>query len=103
MLSSCIPTKIDWTNVEDLKDPDEVLLPSGDLVLIVLCKDETEDRPPFTPLGDPPLNLGQGPTIEISVSGSLDACIAGLAHAVRVPIALRTCWLRSPDPLPFNL
>jgi hypothetical protein len=89
------------THVEDLKDPDQVLLPSRNFVLIVLGEEESEDRIPFTPLDDLPLHLCQGSAIETSVSGSLGARIA--THAFRVPIASRTDWLSSSDRLPFNL
>ena len=71
MLSSRIPSRVNRAHVEDLKDPDEILLPSRDLILVVLGEDESEDRPPFTPFCDPPLNLRQGPTIERSVNGLL--------------------------------
>ena len=91
MLDSWIPSRNSRTYSEDLKYPDEVLLPTRDLILIVLGQDESKDRPPFAPFGDPPLDLRQGPTIETSVSRSLKVCSAFLAHAVRVPIAPRTC------------
>ena len=103
MLSLRIPSRTKWTHVEDLKDPHKVLLPSRNLVLVVFGEDESDDRPPFTPFRDSPLNLRQGPTIEMLVSGSLDICITVLTHAVRVPIAPRTGWLSSSDRLPFNL
>ena len=70
-----------------MEDPDKVLFPSRDLVLVVLGEDESEHCPPFTPFGDPPLDLGQGPTIETSVSRLLGWRIVFLAHVVRLPIA----------------
>ena len=91
------------THVEDLKDLDKVLFPSRDLVLVILGEDESEDRVPFAPLGDPPLDLGQGPTSERSVSRSLGVDITVPAHAVKVPMAPRTDWLSSSDRLPFSL
>jgi hypothetical protein len=103
MLSSRIPRRTDRTHVEDLKDPDQILLPARNLVLVVLSENESEGRAPFTPLDDLPLHLYQGPAIETSVSGSLSVPITGLAHAFRFPIASRTDWLTSSDRLPFNL
>ena len=35
-----------------MKDPDEVLLPSRDLLLVALREDESENRIPFTLLHD---------------------------------------------------
>jgi hypothetical protein len=54
-----------------VKDPDKVLLPSSNLVLIALCQDEPEYCTPFTPLRDLPLDPCQGPAIQTLVSGSL--------------------------------
>ena len=103
MLRVRISSRTKWTHVEDLKDPHKVLLPGRDLVLIIFGEDESDDRPPFTPFRDPPLNLRQGPTMEMLVSESLGLCIAVPTHAVRVSIAPRTGWLSSSDCLPFSL
>ena len=69
MLGSQTPNKVNWTHVEDLRDPDKVLLPGCDLALIVLDEDESGDCTPFPQLCDPPSDLGQGPMIVTSVSG----------------------------------
>ena len=103
LISLRILNRTNSTHIEDLKHPHKVLLPTRDLVLIVLRKDESKGRPPFTPLADPPLDIGQGPTIETSVSKLPSVHINALAHAVKVPIAPRTDWLSSSDRLPFNL
>jgi hypothetical protein len=103
MLSSRAPSGIDRTYIEDLKDPHKVLLPTRNLVFVVLGEDESEDCTPFTPLDDLPLHLHQSSAIETSVSGSLGVRITGLAHAFRFPIASRTDLLISSDRLPFNL
>jgi hypothetical protein len=54
MLSSRIPSRTNETHVENLEDPDQVLLPSRALILVVLGEDESEDRIPFTLLDDLP-------------------------------------------------
>ena len=51
-----------------MEDPDKILLPRGDLVLVALCKEESGDHVPFALLGALPLDLGYGTTIEASVS-----------------------------------
>ena len=48
-----------------MKDPDEILLPSNNLVLIGFGEDESVDRAPFTLLDDLPLDLGQSSVVEI--------------------------------------
>ena len=52
-----------------MEDPDEVLFPSRDLVLVALREDKSQYRIPFTALGDLPLDLRYGSAIETSVSG----------------------------------
>ena len=64
MLSVWTPKEADWTHVEDVKDPDKVLLPSRDLVLIDFGEHEPVDRTPFTLLDDLPLDLGQSSVVE---------------------------------------
>ena len=49
-----------------MKDPIEVLPPSGDRILIVLRMEELRDWISFTLLNDLPLNLGHGSAIETS-------------------------------------
>jgi hypothetical protein len=90
------------TYVEDVKDPDKVLLPSCDLVLIAFGKDESIDRAPFTLLNHLPLHLGQCSAIKLSVSGSLWVHMNGLAYTVSSPIASRTDWLSWSNCFPFN-
>jgi hypothetical protein len=68
MVSTRDPTGTNRTHVEDLKDPDEVLLPTRNLLLVVLGEDESEHSTPFTPLGGLPLHLYQRSAIEESVS-----------------------------------
>jgi hypothetical protein len=81
------PKRTDRTYVEDVKDPDKVLLPSCDLVLIAFGKDESIDRAPFTLLDHLPLHLGQCSAIKLSVSGLLWVRMNCLAYAVSSPIA----------------
>ena len=49
--------KMNGTHIEDVKDPDEVLIPSRDLVFIALREGESGERVSFPPLGDLPLDL----------------------------------------------
>jgi hypothetical protein len=72
--------RINQTHVENLKDPSKVLLPSGDLVLIALRKDEPVDCISLTLFIELPLNSGHDCTIERLVSESLGVRIAALAH-----------------------
>ena len=73
-----------------MKDPDKVLFPSGNLVLITLRVDESEDGFPFTLLDDISMDLGQGSAIKSPINASSSVRVAGPAHAVNSPIALRT-------------
>jgi hypothetical protein len=52
-----------------MKDPDKVLLPTHNLVLLGLRADKSGDRIPFALFDDLPLNTGQGSAIDTSVSG----------------------------------
>jgi hypothetical protein len=86
-----------------MKDPNEFLLPSHDLVLIALRKNESGDYIPFTLLDNLPPHLSYGSIFGTPVSRSLGAHISGLAHVVKSPIASRTEWFSSSDCFPFNL
>jgi hypothetical protein len=88
-----------------VKNPDEILIPTSDLVLITLREDESGECIPFTPLDDLPLDLGHGSGVTGSVSGlkSPNVRIVGLAYVVRSPIASRTAWVSSSNRLPINL
>ena len=55
------------TYVEDMENPDKILLPRGNLALIALGENESMYRIPFTLLDDLPLDLGQSPIIENNV------------------------------------
>jgi hypothetical protein len=69
LLSSRMSSRANGTHVEDLKDPEKVLFPTRNLVLISLRADESGDRIPFALFDDLPLNPGQGSAIDTSVSG----------------------------------
>ena len=101
MLSPWTSYRINLTHGEDLKDPDKILLPSRNLVLIGLREDESENRVPFGLLDNLPLDLGDGSVIK--VSKSLEVCVLGPAHPVKSPIASRTDGLSPSNCLPFNL
>ena len=53
-----------------MEDPDEVLPPSRNLLLITLREDESDHSIPFTLLDDLPLDLCQGSVIEGTMNGS---------------------------------
>jgi hypothetical protein len=76
-----------------VKDPDKVLLPNCNLVLIGFGDDKSVDRVPFTLLDNPTLDLGQCSRIKSSVSGSLCVRMDGMAHVFSSLIASRTDWL----------
>ena len=63
-LSSRSPNRSNQTHVEDVKDPDEILPPSRNLVFIALRMDESGGCVPFPLLDNLPLDLGQGSAIE---------------------------------------
>ena len=54
------------THVEDVKHPEKVLLPSGNLVLVSLREDKSGECVSFASLDHLPLNLGYGSAIETS-------------------------------------
>ena len=58
--------RTDRTHIEDVKDPMEVLPPSGNRTLVILHVEESGDRMSFTLLGDLLLDLGHSPAIETS-------------------------------------
>ena len=62
----------DRTYIEYVKDPDKVIPPNRNLVLIGLCVEDSGGYIAFTLLGDPPLNFGHGSAIKTSVSGPLN-------------------------------
>jgi hypothetical protein len=85
LLSSQISKGTDRTHIEDLKDPHKVLLPTTNLILVVLGEDESKYCTPFTPLDDLLLHLYQGSAIETSVSRSLGVHITGFDSRIQVP------------------
>ena len=52
------------THVKYVKDPEKILLPGSNLVLVAFGEDESVERISFTLLDDLPLDLGQSSTIE---------------------------------------
>ena len=52
---------MDSTHVEDMKDSIEVLLPSGDGILITFCMEEPRGRVPFPLLDNLLLDPGHSP------------------------------------------
>jgi hypothetical protein len=66
------------THIEDVKDPDKVLLPSRNLVLIALREDESEYCMSFALLRDLPLDPRQGSAVQTLVNGSLGVRSASL-------------------------
>ena len=73
-----------------MEDPDKILPPSGDFVLVALHAGEPGNYVPFTLFDHLPLDLGQGSAIEAPVSGSLGLRFIGMAHVVNSPIASMT-------------
>jgi hypothetical protein len=61
----------DRTHIEDVKNPEKVLLPSRNLILIALGEDESMESIPFALLDDLSLDSGHRSVIEVSVSGIL--------------------------------
>jgi hypothetical protein len=70
--------KTERTYIEDVKDPDKILLPSRNLVFIALREDEPDYCTPFTMLRDLPLDPRQGSAIQTLVNGLLGVRSASL-------------------------
>ena len=83
-----------------MEDPDEVLLPSRNLVLITFGVEESGGDTSFTPFNDLPLDISHGSAIEAPVNGSLSTQIICLAHVVSCPIAASTDRVSSSNRLP---
>ena len=64
LLSLWMANRLNRTYVEDVKDPDKILLPGSNLTLIALGEDESMYRIPFALIDDLPLDIGQGSMIE---------------------------------------
>ena len=60
-----------------MEDPIEVLLPSGDGLLVILCIEKSRDQISAALFPDLPLYLGNSPVIEIFVSRSPGMRAAG--------------------------
>jgi hypothetical protein len=66
--SSRMPNGTNWAHIEYAKDPEKVLLPSGDLGFIAFRVDEPGERIPLALLDDLLLHLGHGSAIKTHVS-----------------------------------
>lgn len=97
-----MPDETNWTYVEDLKNPIEILFPSSNHILFVLRVEDSRDGVSFTPFDNLPLDPGHRPTIVARVSESFNARVrvAGSAHDVSSSIASSTDWLSSSNRLP---
>jgi hypothetical protein len=95
--------QINRTHVEDMKNPDKILLPRGELVLVALREDESINRIPFTLLDHLSMDPGHRSAVVLAVNRSSYGRIIGLAHVVRFPIASRTDLLSPSNRFPFNL
>ena len=102
LLSLRVPNRIDCTHVKDMKDPDKVLLPSRNLLLVAPREDKSGHSIPLALSDDLLLYPGQSSAIETLVSRSLAGPIASVAHEVSSPIASRMDWLSLSDRFPFN-
>lgn len=96
-----VTNSITRTHIKDVKNPDKVLLPTGNLVLVTLREDKSGDCISLTLPDDLTLDLGHGSAIRISMDHQAHTICP--AHVVRSPIAPRTHWLSPSNPLPFNL
>ena len=92
MLSLRMPNRAGRTHVEDVKDPEKILPPNSNLVLIALGEDESVDRTPFTLFDDLFLHFPHRSAIKSPMSRSL-VVRHSLPHIASSPIASRTEWL----------
>jgi hypothetical protein len=58
LLNSRMFNGTNQTHVEDVKDPEEIPVPTGNLVLVALCEHQPRERIPFALLADLPFDLG---------------------------------------------
>jgi hypothetical protein len=85
-----------------VKDPEEVISPNRNLILIALRVEDPEDHISVTLLDDLPLDLGNGSGFEVSAIESLSIYVARLSHVVSCRIALSTDRVSSSNLLPSN-
>ena len=64
------------TYIEDVEDPDKVMPPNRNIVLITLRVEQPGCHIPFTLLDNLPLDLGNSPAVETSVSESQSVPVA---------------------------
>ena len=95
--------RTNYTHIKDVKNPDKVLLPSRDLLLVALREDESGHYTALALLDDFLLDPGQSSEIEMLVSRSPVVRTTDLTHEVRSPIASRIDWLSLSARFPFNL
>ena len=65
-----MPSRIDATHIEDVKNPIEVLAPSRNRIFVGFHIGEPRDRSSFTLADNLPLDLGHSPVIEILIRGA---------------------------------
>ena len=99
-ISQRLPNRIDWTHVEDLKDPVEVLSPCRNSIFVVLRVDNPGNSAPFTLLDDLVLYPGYSSAMARFLSASLSAHVTGPTYVVNCSIAPRTDLLSSSNRLP---
>jgi hypothetical protein len=103
LLSLRVLDRTNRTYVEDVEDPDKILFPTHNLLLVPLRKHESDYCAPFTLLDDLPLDSRHGSAIQPLVSGSLTMFMIDMAHAFSSSIASRIDRLSPSNRLPFNL
>jgi hypothetical protein len=80
----------DGTYVEDVKNPVELQLPTGNHFFVILRLEESRDGVPPTPFDDFLLDLCHSPAIGSIVSELSKPCTADSTHVVIWFIASRT-------------
>ena len=93
---------MDWTHVEDVEDPVEILPPSSDCTFIAPRVEETRGWIPFSLLDNVLLDRGHSPAIGTLVTGSLDVRLYDSTHVVSLSIAPNTDLLGSSVRLSLN-
>lgn len=73
-----------------MNDSDEILLPSGDYILVILRIQESRARRSFAPTDDTPIDPVDSSSVGTFVRETLGAHIAGPTHVVNFSIAMST-------------
>jgi hypothetical protein len=76
------PTRNEQAYVEDVKDPVQLQLPTGDRLLVVPCMEKSRDHVPSALFDDLLLDLRHSSATKSAICELSKLCITGLTHVV---------------------